>query len=169
MDPLTTRVKKKKKKKKNTLPRIYIDFLDARNRNFVSRRGVFFSSRASSFVSRPSLIDRLSLCEIKLFVDRFWFGLGRQFAWIAMHFEFSNFRILGISILWGKAGEVIAYAVCQLGLSLRRKSVTLISRRSDLLSFRVERDIRGEEGHRNGWWEIFRGKKNLYSEILSKE
>lgn len=37
MDPLTTRVKKKKKKKKNTLPRIYIDFLDARNRNFVFR------------------------------------------------------------------------------------------------------------------------------------
>lgn len=62
MDPLTTRVKKKKKKKKYSL--VYTSISSMRARNFVSRgdsrRGVFFP-RASSFVSCPRLIDRLSL------------------------------------------------------------------------------------------------------------
>lgn len=124
-----------------------------------SRRGVFFfrlELQASFLVPAWSIV----CLSAKSNSSSTGFGLGWPGnAWIATHFEFSNFRILGIWILWGRADEVIAYAVCQLGLSLRRKSVTLISRRSDLLSFRVERDIRGEEGHRNGWWEIFRGKK----------
>lgn len=141
MDPLTTRVKKKKKK----YSFVYTSISSMRARNFVSRgdsrRGIFFP-RASSFVSCPRLIDRLSLRD-QTSSTGFDLGWGGN-SWIAMRFEFSNFR-KGIWILLGQVREVIAYAVCQLRLSLRRKSATLISKRSDLLSFRVERDIRGKD------------------------
>lgn len=145
MDPLTTRVKKKKKKKKYSL--VYTSISSMRARNFVSRgdsrRGVFFP-RASSFVSCPRLIDRLSLRNqtSSTGFDLVW-GVNRN-AFRILEFQKRNLDLLG------QVREVIAYAVCQLGLSLRRKSATLIS--SGVICFPFEwNEISGERIRTQKW------------------